>query len=153
MSLNMSSLSMLSGDTMSSSVLSSLKFNGSATNFAQWKTRMEAYLEDKELLEAVEKPVVGIDEEAKAELNSTYNEQDMIKKSKKAYAIIMMALGDEQLQLVMDVKRGNAYRVWKKLLEQFERKTQTNKILVRRQLQSLMMKENESVTAYIAHIN
>ena len=149
-------LSGLSNDAVSSSVLSSLKFNGSANNFAQWKTRMEAYLEDKELLDVVENPVLGIDEEAKVEFSSTYtniNGQDMIKKSKKAYAIIMMALGDEQLQLVMDVKRGNAYRVWKKLLEQFERKTQTNKILVRRQLQSVTMKENESVNSYVARIN
>ena len=65
----------------------------------------------------------------------------------------MMALGDEQLQLVMDVPRGNAYRVWKKLLEQFERKTQTNKILVRRQLQSITMNENEKVNSYIGRIN
>ena len=148
------SLSVATMNTSESNILSNIKFNGDARNFAQWRTRIEAYMEDKELMEVIENPVIGIDDEAKLEFGKTEEDiQVLHKQSKKAYAILMMALGDEQLQLVMDVKRGNAYRVWKKLTEQFERKTQTNKILVRRQLQSITMKPNESVNAYVARIN
>ena len=41
---------MSTGNTTESGIPSTIKFNGDANHFAQWRIRIEAYFEDKELM-------------------------------------------------------------------------------------------------------
>ena len=111
-------------------VANNLKFTGDY--FAEWRTKMEAYLDDKELLDVVLKAVPGVDPEGRiTEFKvKERDEEELIKKSKKAYNILIGALTIEQMQLVMHIKRPNAYRVWKTLVERYEPNTQVNKIML-----------------------
>jgi hypothetical protein len=136
---------------------SALKFNGS--NFTLWKMKMLAYLQDKDLLEVVESPIrqddkvskIGSDlGDQKAEL--TADEEKLKKKAMKAYTILVLALQDEQLQLIVDVPRGNAYGVWKALLLRYERKTVASKTQARIMLSQCKMAKDETVDGYISRI-
>src|SRR5689334_7853223 len=142
-------MSSSSSTSSESYVATNLKFTGDY--FAEWRTKMEAYLDDKDLLDVVEHGVPGIEEEGKLEdFDEQEDEDALIKKSKKAYAILIGALNNQQVQLVMHVKRPNAYRVWKILVDRHERQTQTNKIMLRRQLHCMKMKADEKPDMYIA---
>ena len=147
----LSSTSEAYSTTSDTYIVNYLKFNGNY--FAEWRTKMEEYLDDKDLLDVVEKAVPGIDSEGKIEDFKERNTETLIKKSKKAYSILIGALNNEQVQLVMHVKRPNAHRVWKILVGKHERKTQTNKIMLRRQLHGMKMKNDEKPDMYIARVN
>ena len=139
------SLRMLSQNSILSKQV--LQFN--ATSFLQWKMRMKAYLEENNLYQAVEFPVMNEDETIAL---TGANMEEMKQKSRTAYTILLLSLSDEQLSIMMDVESGNAYQVWKILHDKYERKTQTNKILLRRQLHTMHMNENESVDMYITRL-
>ena len=140
----MNESSMLAQGSIMSKVL---QFNG--TNFLQWKMRMKAYLEEKNLYQTVEYPIMNEDETI---VLTGANVEEMKQKSRTAYTILLLALSDEQLSMMMDVESGNAYEVWKRLHDKYERKTQVNKILLRKQLHTLHMNENESVDMYITRL-
>ena len=123
--------------------LSALKFNGK--NFTLWKARLLSYLESKEIVHTVERDVFRPNSESKEEKEET-------KKSRAAYSVLMMTLQDEQIQLIIDVPRGNAYQAWNILKNHFERTTQSNKISLRRQVQQCKLGEKENVDTYISRI-
>jgi hypothetical protein len=164
----------VSGDTLLSSISSALKFSGN--NFALWKMKMLAYMEDKELLEALLDDPITINgtkygkaktisllgktkEEVKSDATANKESaakdekiKELQKKAMKAYTILILSLQDEQLQLIIDVPRGNAYGVWTRLLQRYERNTVASKTQARNMLNQCKMKNEESVDSYISRI-
>jgi transposase InsO family protein len=116
------------------------KFDG--TNFHTWKFKMQMVLEDRELWEVVSGEV---------KLEQCVSESDQTvyrKKSRKALAIICLAMEDAQLPLVRSAT--GAYDAWSKLESHFEKKSLANKLFLRRRFFTTMMDEGDDV---LAHIN
>ena len=68
-------------------------------------------------------------------------------RSDRTLAIIVLAVDPSLLYLLGDPKDPRA--VWQKLEEQFQRKTWSNKLQLRRKLYALKLKEGEPVNAHI----
>jgi hypothetical protein len=145
---------------------SALKFNGN--KFGLWKMKILAYLEDKELVEVVEDAaptrlpaalgaladaaVAASPAEQKQKAMTEQEEQNRKKKCMKAYTILILTLQDEQLQLIVDIGRGDAHGVWKALLQRYERRTVASKTQARNMLTQSKMANGELVETYISRI-
>ena len=70
------------------------------------------------------------------------------KKSRKALAMICLAMEDSQLPLVRSA--SGAHDAWSRLEEHFEKKSLANKLFLRRRFFTTMMEEGDDV---LAHIN
>ena len=70
-----------------------------------------------------------------------------VTRSDRALAIIVLAVDPSLLYLLGDPK--DPWAVWQKLEEQFQRKTWSNKLQLRRKLYALKLKEGEPVNAHI----
>ena len=111
------------------------KFDG--TNFHTWKFKMQMVLEDRELWEVV----CG---EIKLEHCQTEGDQVVFrKKSRKALAIICLALEDSQLPLVRS--SSGAHDAWSKLEAHFEKKSLANKLCLRRRFFTTTMEDGGDV--------
>ena len=75
-----------------------------------------------------------------------------VKKSRRAYQVVIDMLGDAELRLVQNVSHGDAFGVWKILTAKFERKTQASKYHTRHQLHSAKLERGEKLDAYIARL-
>uniref|UniRef100_H3H4R2 Integrase catalytic domain-containing protein n=1 Tax=Phytophthora ramorum TaxID=164328 RepID=H3H4R2_PHYRM len=116
------------------------KFNG--TNFHTWKFKMQMVLEERELWEVTSG-------EVKLEHCMTTADQATFKrKSRKALAIICLAMEDSQLPLVRSAK--DAHDAWSRLEGHFEKKSLANKLFLRRRFFTTMMDEGDDV---LEHIN
>ncbi|KAG6615840.1 Copia proteinlike [Phytophthora cinnamomi] len=116
------------------------KFDG--TNFHTWKFKMAMVLEERDLWEVTSG-------EIKLEHCATTLDQTSFKrKSRKALAIICLAMEDLQLPLVRSAK--DAYDAWSKLEGHFEKKSLANKLFLRRRFFTTMMAEGDDV---LEHIN
>ncbi|KAF1316242.1 Integrase catalytic core protein, partial [Globisporangium splendens] len=116
------------------------KFDG--TNFHTWKFKMQMVLEERELWEVVSG-------EIKLEHCQTESDQAVYrKKSRKALAIICLALEDSQLPLVRSA--SGAHDAWSKLEAHFEKKSLANKLFLRRRFFTTMMEDGDDV---LQHIN
>jgi hypothetical protein len=78
--------------------------------------------------------------------------EELIRKSYRAYGILVQSLQNEQLRLVQSVKRGNAYGVWKLLVEHYERKSMATKIQLLERLFGLQLERGESIALYVARV-
>ncbi|KAF1318445.1 Integrase catalytic core protein, partial [Globisporangium splendens] len=122
------------------STASRIKFDG--TNFHTWKFKMQMVLEERELWEVVSG-------EIKLEHCQTESDQAVYrKKSRKALAIICLALEDSQLPLVRSA--SGAHDAWSKLEAHFEKKSLANKLSLRRRFFTAMMEDGNDV---LQHIN
>ena len=116
------------------------KFDG--TNFHNWKFKMQMVLEERELWEVT----CG---EIKLEHCVTENDQVVFrKKSRKALAMICLAMEDSQLPLVRSAT--GAHDAWSRLEGHFEKKSLANKLFLRRRFFTTMMEEGDDV---LSHIN
>ncbi|KAG6590650.1 gag-pol polyprotein [Phytophthora cinnamomi] len=116
------------------------KFDG--TNFHTWKFKITMVLEERDLWEVTSG-------EIKLEHCATTLDQTTFKrKSRKALAIICLAMEDSQLPLVRSAK--DAYDAWSKLEGHFEKKSLANKLFLRRRFFTTMMAEGDDV---LEHIN
>ncbi|KAJ8535041.1 hypothetical protein ON010_g13696 [Phytophthora cinnamomi] len=116
------------------------KFDG--TNFHTWKFKMAMVLEERDLWEVTSG-------EIKLEHCATTLDQTTFKrKSRKALAIICLAMEDSQLPLVRSAK--DAYDAWSKLEGHFEKKSLANKLFLRRRFFTTMMAEGDDV---LEHVN
>uniref|UniRef100_H3H955 Integrase catalytic domain-containing protein n=1 Tax=Phytophthora ramorum TaxID=164328 RepID=H3H955_PHYRM len=116
------------------------KFNG--TNFHTWKFKMQMVLEERELWEVTSG-------EVKLEHCTTTADQATFKrKSRKALAIICLAMEDSQLPLVCSAK--DAHDAWSRLEGHFQKKSLANKLFLRRRFFTTMMDEGDDV---LEHIN
>ena len=135
--------SSLSSATANDSSLSSMdasslrisKFDG--TNFHAWKFKMRMVLEERDLWEVASG-------EIKAEQCVTQLDQAAYKrKSRKAMAVICLAMEDSQLPLVRSA--SGAYDAWSRLEDHFEKKSLANKLFLRRRFFTTMMEEGDDV--------
>uniref|UniRef100_A0AAV1UT75 Uncharacterized protein n=1 Tax=Peronospora matthiolae TaxID=2874970 RepID=A0AAV1UT75_9STRA len=116
------------------------KFDG--TNFHTWKFKMQMVLEERDLREVTSG-------EIKLEHLATTLEQSTFKrKSRKALAIICLAMEDSQLPLVRSA--SGAYDAWSRLEGHFEKKSLANKLFLRRRFFTAKMEEGDDV---LSHIN
>src|SRR6185312_14389762 len=110
--------------------VSALKFDGK--NFSLWKMKITAYLDSQDCLSEIEPAIKprdggsGKKKKVKQE-DKEDNKDEITVKSKKVYTILILCLQDEQLQLVMDIEKGDALGVWKRLIERYERKSIASK--------------------------
>ena len=156
MSLNMS---------LPETKVSGLKFDGK--NFSLWKMKITAYLDSQDCLSEIEEPRngkghgrdsggngtgSGKKKSMKKEEEEESEENEITAKSKKVYTILILCLQDEQLQLVMDIEKGNARGVWERLVERYERKTVASKAQARNALHRCKLENNSSLEGYINQI-
>lgn len=104
------------------------QFNGK--NFDNWKFRVSAVLDQQEVLECTK-------------INQTDPDENLKKNDKKCKSIIIACLSDSYLEYVKD--KDTAYDMWKSLATQFERKSMTNQLYLRRKLLSTKLLDNESL--------
>ncbi|GMF66050.1 unnamed protein product [Phytophthora lilii] len=122
-------------DTTSTTTARINKFD--ATNFHTWKFKMQMVLEERDLWEVVRG-------ESKWENCATALDQAAFKrKSRKALAIICLALEDTQLPLVRSA--SGAHDAWSRLEGHFEKKGLASKLFLRRRFFTTMMEEGEDV--------
>lgn len=153
----------------SSQAIKVIKFNGN--NFSLWKLKIIALLEIWDLLEVVETPISSIaktklslstdDSSGSSSTASTSaasdekkkeRELELQRKSKKAYAILINCLRDEQLQLVQHIAKGNAHEVWTTLLQRYESKTTASKSHARDMLHQCKKDSKETFDTYVSRI-
>jgi gag-polypeptide of LTR copia-type/Zinc knuckle len=96
-----------------------IPFDG--TDYPTWKFRMEALFCAMGMMDVVE---------GKSALAGT----QLTKARESAFGMIVLSLKQEIIHLAYGVERGDCVALWKKLSEQFERNTRSNKITLRRQL-------------------
>ncbi|KAG2892077.1 hypothetical protein PC119_g24453 [Phytophthora cactorum] len=115
------------------------KFDG--TNFHTWKFKMHMVLEERDLWEVV----CG---ETKLEHCTTALDQAAFKrKSRKALAIICLAMEDSQLPFVRSA--SGPHDAWSRLEGHFEKRSLANKLFLRRRFFTTMMDEGDDVLEHI----
>lgn len=149
-SLFIESMSSVSGDdsTGSNGSIQTVKFDG--YDFSLWKMKMTGLLLAKDLLEVVINPVDGKLFVTGSKLNK--EEVEWSRKTKKAYGILLLALGAEQLRLVQQVTVGDANGIWKILLDNYERKSMATKVQLYEMLFNIKMEGSETINLYIARL-
>ena len=116
------------------------KFDGS--NFHLWKFKMQMVLEERDLWDVVSG-------EVKPEhLTNPLDQATYKRKSRKAMAMICLAMEDSQLPLVRSA--NGAHDAWSRLEGHFEKKSLANKLFLRRRFFTTMMDEGDDV---LQHIN
>src|SRR6266702_3103081 len=132
------------------------KFPVDKSGFTYWKMKMESFLEVRELFVYVNEPKVEIVEresapsksESKIEVNDVKE-----KERKRAYNIILQTLSSDQLMLMSDVKKGDAYSLWKKLNDVYGTvKTTDSLVAIMNQLGTLSKNKSESMKEYLGRV-
>jgi len=116
------------------------KFDG--TNFHNWKFKMQMVLEERDLWEVASGAVKF------EHCTSTLDQATFKRKSRKALAVICLAMEDSQLPLVRSA--SGAHDAWSRLEGHFEKRSLANKLFLRRRFFTTMMDEGDDV---LAHIN
>jgi Trp operon repressor len=132
----------------SNSSIQTVKFDGN--DFSLWKMKMIGLLLAKDLLDVVINPVDSKVYTSGSKLNK--DETELSRKSKKAYGVLLLALGPEQLRLVQQVVVGDANSIWKVLLDNYERKSMATRVQLYEILFSIKMMESESINLYVARL-
>jgi len=128
--MSQSGSSELGSAQMEGSGIRPTRFNGK-TSFSAWKLKTLAYLQSLGLKDVVVNDpklfqVEGIEKKSKTIENAEHNaklKNMLMKKSEKAYSILLNLLEDELTDLVATVETGDAFRVWFILLETYESKS------------------------------
>lgn len=102
----------------------------SATNFSNWKFRVECILEEKGVRECID----GIEEEIYRRL-SEQEKKDYARKDARARSIIVQCVTDKHLEYIKDAKTSEDMMVSLKNI--FERKSIFSKLYIRRKLLTL----------------
>ena len=127
------------------------KFDGK--DFPVWKTQMIAWLAMNGLTDFFLKPVTEIvasDLFASAEEKSSNDQAKVIAieeakaKAMRAYGAILFSLAREQTRLFLDIAPGDAYELWKALIEKYERNTVASKADTMNSLYECKMVKSET---------
>ncbi|CAI5732098.1 unnamed protein product [Peronospora farinosa] len=112
------------------------------TNFHTWKFKMQMVLEERDLWDVVSG-------EVKLEHCANALDQATFKRnSRKALAIICLAMEDSQLPLVRSA--SGAHDAWSRLEGYFEKRSLANKLFLCRRFFKTMMEEDDGM---LEHIN
>ena len=139
------------------------KFPVDKSGFIYWKMKMESFLEVRELFVYVESKVEIVEgkiapsesQSSKSEVSDDEKKEKerFEKERKRTYNIILQTLSPEQLMLMSDVKKGDAYSLWKKLNDVFGTvKTTDSLVSIMNQLGTLSKNKNESVKEYLGRV-
>ena len=110
-------------------------------NYDSWAFRMMMVLVDRDLW-----GIVNGDEILPADASSEKKRQ-FVKRSQKALAIIGLHVSDEFLPHIMDAK--NAKELWKTLEKLYTEQSQAQRIHLRRQLQQIRLRPDETISKYV----
>jgi hypothetical protein len=131
-------------------------FNGD--NYIKWKKKFIGLLRLLQLHQYLDKPISGsILNRSRLSsgfnLNSTdqTNNKDQLK-SECVYYLLQRALGDKVDNYSMNVRDGDCYELWQVLKRKYERETESNKRSIRRKLQNLRMKDDNSFEDFVNDI-
>lgn len=127
-------------------------FNGK--DFNNWKFRMEILLKEhdtedfviKSLEEFDEIVITNLDDQAARE-RKTKLKEELRKKERKCYSLIVQRIGNDYLEYVKD--KANPKEAWSSMCATFERKGVSNRMFLRRELLSMKMNENESLEKHL----
>ena len=111
------------------------------TNYSTWKIQCRMALKKDGLWTIVDGSETPPDASAAAEYAKFIARRD------RALAVIVLSVAPSLLYLIGDPE--SPVVVWKKLADQFEKKSWANKLELRRKLYSLRLKEGESVQEHI----
>lgn len=103
-----------------------IQFDGS--NFNNWKFRIQVLLEEKELLEFIETPLVDLVED----IDDLEEESKIRMREKKCKSILVQCIHDSQLEYIKDKKY--AKEIFDSLKAVFERASVAGQLLLRKQL-------------------
>jgi hypothetical protein len=161
--------------SMSSDSVSSVKetsvplFPERRDDYADWKLRMHAYLELRDLWDVVSQPVsVGIgkgsghgkdddDKSSSSSSSSSLTEDEVTEladKQKKVHYLLLMAFRKKQLALVRQYTWKDVAEVWKKIDSVYGTvKTTESQAAMLDQLNKIRKNRNESIEDYIARVD
>ena len=111
------------------------------TNFPTWKIQIRMVLMKQGVWKIVNGTEIAPDENNIVAM-SKYNDR-----KDKALSTLVLAVEPSLLYLLGDPQ--DPVIVWKKLCDQFQKKTWSNKLVLRRKLMSLKPRENESIQVYM----
>ncbi|XP_035901012.1 uncharacterized protein LOC118507114 [Anopheles stephensi] len=122
------------------------------TNFGNWKYRIEVLMEDKGLLDCLEKAIEDEDYakevpgDTAVVLAEKKKKLDLrISRDRKCKNILVNRIGEDQLDYVKDTR--TAKEAWDALKNVFERVGIAGKLLLKKQFQELKLKEGGDVKA------
>lgn len=123
------------------------------TNFNNWRFRLLAFLEQLEVVHCIEKE--AIEEEfweipaTDSAAEKTAKEQKKLKRKKednKCRSVLIGAVADSHLEYIKDKKTPKA--IWDGLHEVFERKSITNRFILKRKLLEMKHDDRSSLEAH-----
>jgi hypothetical protein len=91
--------------------------------------------------------------ERKEDNNSSTSVSEIIEeKKRKAYGLLVLCLGVEQLRMIQQIEGGDAHGVWCTLIDNYERKSMESQIQLFDQLFGLKMKSGEKITVFVSRL-
>jgi hypothetical protein len=142
-----------------------MKFNP-IDGFNQWKVKIESMFEVYGFSDIIEEEVIAQSSVSRASFGPTPTpikpsksssssssstvEQDKKKRSHTAFTFLLLCLLPEQMKLVQHINKGDAYGVWRVLLDHYERKTLVCRLNLRKTFSNIRMQPEESFDSYIS---
>ena len=118
------------------------------TGFNNWCFRMKAYLQQLEVLRCVEVAAENEDfwvipntDAANVRAAKEDKQRTRIRQDNKCRSVLIQAVADSHLEYIKD--KQSPKQIWDGLHDVFERKSITNRFLLKRQLLSMCYQENE----------
>lgn len=140
-------------------------------DFGLWRMRAEGALMAVDLLDTVETTASSTSEstdtpsgptrhqsqgkkkgESNAATTAEREREDTVRRSHRAYGMLVQALQDEQLRLMSTVQRGDARALWRVLLDTYDRKSMATRVQLLEQLFAFQLLRGETIAAYVARL-
>lgn len=125
-----------------------IKFDGK--NWPIYKRKIRAVLLQLEVLDTIDVPAMKEkDSSSSAQHLDTKRAESDVKKSNKAYSVLMLSLDDARTQMVMHIAEGDAAGVWRTLCSHYESSSMASKSHTRSMLHKMKMNSEEEFDLYI----
>lgn len=128
-------------------------FNGN--NFGSWKFRLEAILDQHDLIQFIKKSLEEIIQEIEQGNKSPEEKEKEIikimKSEKKCKSLVINCIGDEQLEHIKD--KARAKEIFETLKAIFERKSIVNQLYLRKRLFTTRYNEEDDMNQYILNFD
>lgn len=83
----------------------------------------------------------------------TAMERSIVLSGHKAYGSLVASLKSTQLRLIQHITQGDAHGVWKVLIDTYDRKSLSSRVLLMEQLFGMKLEQRESVPIYVARLD